>query len=109
MAQPPERARAKRVRHSWSVAKAKTDWSRPVWYVYIIRSVPFPNQEYTGATKNLRQRIADQNSGKSTHTTKYKPWTLLWYCAFPDKEKALAFERYLKTHSGRAFAGKRLT
>jgi len=28
--------------------------------------------------------------------------------AFPDKYKALAFEKYLKSHSGRAFTKKRL-
>ncbi len=27
---------------------------------------------------------------------------------FPDQYKALAFEKYLKSHSGRAFAKKRL-
>lgn len=79
-----------------------------MWYVCIIRSVPFPKQEYTGATEDLRQRISEHNSGKSTHTAKYKPWTLLWYCAFPENHKALDFEKYLKSHSGRAFAGKRL-
>jgi len=57
-----------------------------MWYVYIIRSVEFPDQEYTGATEDLKRR----------------------YCAFPDKYKALAFEKYLKSHSGRAFAKKRL-
>ncbi|MDX2095626.1 MAG: GIY-YIG nuclease family protein, partial [Alphaproteobacteria bacterium] len=36
------------------------------------------------------------------------PWELVWYCAFPDKYKALEFEKYLKSHSGRAFANKRL-
>nr|WP_283809955.1 GIY-YIG nuclease family protein [Bradyrhizobium forestalis] len=39
---------------------------------------------------------------------KFKPWKLVWYCAFPDKMKALAFETYLKSHSGRAFSKKRL-
>jgi predicted GIY-YIG superfamily endonuclease len=62
----------------------------------------------TGATADLKQRIADHNAGKSTHTAKFKPWKLIWYCAFPDKYKALAFEKYLKSHSGRAFAKKRL-
>ena len=33
---------------------------------------------------------------------------MIWYCAFPDKHRALAFEKYLKSHSGRAFAKKRL-
>jgi putative endonuclease len=82
--------------------------SAPMWYVYIIRSINFPEQEYVGATADLKRRISDHNSGKSTHTEKFKPWELVWYCAFPDKYKALAFEKYLKSHSGRAFAKKRL-
>jgi len=79
-----------------------------MWYVYIIRSVSFPNQEYSGASADLRQRIADHNAGKSKHTAKFTPWELVWYSAFPDKHRALQFEKYLKSHSGRAFAKKRL-
>jgi predicted GIY-YIG superfamily endonuclease len=79
-----------------------------MWYVYIIRSVTSPNQEYIGASANLKQRLADHNAGKSAHTTKFIPWRLAWYSAFPDKFKALEFEKYLKSHSGRAFAKKRL-
>jgi putative endonuclease len=79
-----------------------------VWYVYILGSQSHPEQEYTGASENLRQRLADHNAGKSPHTAKFRPWTLLWYCAFPAKMSALAFEKYLKSHSGRAFAKKRL-
>ena len=77
-----------------------------MWYVFLIRSLAAPDREYTGATSNLRQRLRDHNAGKSTHTAKYAPWELTWYCAFPDKLKALEFERYLKSHSGRAFARK---
>jgi putative endonuclease len=80
-----------------------------MWYVYIIRSVAFPDQEYVGATADLKQRLTDHNAGRSSHTAKYMPWTLIWYCAFPDKHMALAFEAYLKSHSGRAFTKKRLT
>lgn len=79
-----------------------------MWYVYIIRSRGRTGQEYTGATPNLKQRLAEHNAGKSTHTAKSMPWELVWYCAFHDKHKALAFEKYLKSHSGRAFAAKRL-
>ena len=75
-----------------------------MWHVYIIRSVNFPEQEYTGATADLKRRMSDHNSGKSTHTAKFKPWQLVWYCAFADKYAALEFEKYLKSHSGRAFA-----
>ena len=79
----------------------------PMWYVYIIRSINFPDQEYIGATADLKRRLPEHNAGKSTHTAKFKPWELVWYCAFPDKYKALEFEKYLKSHSGRAFAKKR--
>ena len=79
-----------------------------MWYVYIIRSRQFPDQEYTGATSDLKKRIGEHNAGKSPHTSKFCPWDLVWYCAFPDKFRALEFERYLKSHSGRAFAKKRL-
>ncbi|MFM8701027.1 MAG: GIY-YIG nuclease family protein [Hyphomicrobiales bacterium] len=79
-----------------------------IWYVYIIQSINFPDQEYTGATRDLRQRVSDHNSGKSTHTSKFAPWELRWYCAFPDKYKALDFEKYFKSASGRAFAKTRL-
>ncbi len=79
-----------------------------MWYVYILKSVSFPDKEYIGATENLRQRIEDHNAGKSKHTAKFTPWELIWYCAFSRKFRALEFERYLKSHSGRAFANKRL-
>jgi putative endonuclease len=98
--------KAKRVRRSWSAAEAKTDCR--MWYVYIIRSLANPAQEYTGCSAGLKQRVKDHNAGKSTHTAKYLPWRLVWYCAFSDKMPALAFEKYLKSHSGRAFAKKRL-
>ncbi len=79
-----------------------------MWYVYIIRSIASSGQLYYGASADLKQRVADHNSGKSTHTSKFAPWELVWYCAFPDKYKALEFEKYLKTGSGKAFANKRL-
>jgi len=79
-----------------------------MWYVYIIRSISSPEQQYVGATTDLRRRLLDHDAGKSAHTSKFTPWQLVWYCAFSDKHRALAFEKYLKSHSGRAFAKKRL-
>ena len=75
-----------------------------MWYVYIIRSINLPDQEYTGASEDLKQRVKAHNSGKSTHTSKFVPRELVWYCAFPDKYKPLEFEKYLKSHSGSAGA-----
>ena len=36
------------------------------------------------------------------------PWEIKTYIAFADEKQASAFERYLKSASGRAFAKKRL-
>ena len=80
-----------------------------MWCVYIIRSINWPEEEYTGATADLKQRLRDHNSGKSTHTAKFAPWELRCYVAVPDKYRAMELEKYLKSHSGRAFAKKRLT
>jgi len=79
-----------------------------VHYVYIIRSQSRSNEIYIGATSDLKQRLADHNAGKSPHTAKFIPWSLECYLAFPDKQTAYQFETYLKSHSGRAFANKRL-
>src|SRR6202171_2975266 len=54
-----------------------------MWCVYIIRSINFPEQEYVGATADLKRRIPEHNAGKSTHTAKFTPWELVWYCARP--------------------------
>ncbi len=77
-------------------------------YVYLIQSIPFPNQRYIGLTSDIKRRIEAHNEGRSAHTSKYKPWKLVTYLAFSNESKALEFEQYLKSGSGRAFANKRL-
>lgn len=76
-------------------------------YVYLIRSLSYPEQKYIGITEDLKKRHREHNSGQSKHTTKSLPWELVTYHAFQDKYKAYEFERYLKTGSGKAFASKR--
>jgi len=75
---------------------------------YLLQSERFPDQRYIGVTADLKQRIPDHNAGKSPHTSKFVPWRLETYLAFSNKEKAVAFERYLKSGSGHALARKRL-
>ena len=77
-------------------------------YVYLLESINYPEEFYVGLTDDLRARFAAHNAGQSPHTAKFKPWRLVTYLAFSDESKAVAFERYLKTGSGRAFAKKRL-
>ena len=78
------------------------------FYVYLIQSINYPQKIYVGYTKNLKERIKEHNESKSKHTKQYKPWRLMTYLAFDTQSKAIAFEKYLKSGSGRAFAIKRL-
>ena len=77
-------------------------------YVYLIESRSAQRQRYVGLTVDLKRRLEDHNSGKSIHTSKFGPWRLITYIAFSDRAKAEAFERYLKSGSGHAFANRRL-
>ena len=75
-------------------------------FVYILQSADHPQRYYIGETTDPERRLHDHNSGKSIHTSKFKPWKLAVCIGFEDKAKALRFERYLKSGSGRAFAKK---
>jgi putative endonuclease len=77
-------------------------------YVYLLESINFPDETYIGLTDDLRARVAAHNNGQAKHSSKFKPWRLVTYVGFADSQKAVAFERYLKSSSGRAFAKKRL-
>ena len=77
-------------------------------YVYLIESVHDRNRRYIGQTGDLRSRLLDHNSGRSIHTARFRPWHLICYVAFPGEQKAVAFEEYLKSGSGKAFALRHL-
>ncbi|MFA5352553.1 MAG: GIY-YIG nuclease family protein [Candidatus Gracilibacteria bacterium] len=79
-----------------------------MFYVYIIQSEINSKQFYTGFSENVEARLKEHNEGKSPHTNKFKPWKLICCCVFNNKQKALNFEKYLKTSSGIAFRNKRL-
>ncbi|MFZ0410480.1 MAG: GIY-YIG nuclease family protein [Candidatus Acidiferrales bacterium] len=75
--------------------------------VYILQSLTDNEHFYTGITDDLKARLATHNAGAVTHTAKHRPWRIKTYVAFADEDRALAFERYLKSGSGRAFAKAR--
>jgi predicted GIY-YIG superfamily endonuclease len=77
-------------------------------YVYLLESINSPSEIYVGLTDDLRKRLAAHNAGQSAHTQKFKPWRLVSYVALSSDTKAVAFERFLKSGSGRAFLKKRL-
>ena len=65
-----------------------------------------PTRHYAGLTQDLEARLIAHNSGQVPHTSKYRPRWIETAVAFRSREKAAAFEGYLKSHSGRAFATK---
>jgi len=77
-------------------------------YVYILQSVSHPDQIYTGLCNDVDARLSGHNAGQSPHTSKFRPWRLLSYHWFESEDTAVAFERYLKSGSGRAFARRHL-
>ena len=79
-----------------------------MFYVYILNSLKETDRMYIGRTSDLENRLKEHNAGESIHTDKYAPWKLMTYIAFDDKEKAVAFEHYLKSGSGRSFAKRHL-
>jgi putative endonuclease len=77
-------------------------------YVYLLRSESDLTRVYVGITDDLEKRLKEHNACKAKHTSKYRPWRIETCLAFTDHQMAVAFERYLKTSSGIAFARKRL-
>ena len=75
--------------------------------VYILESLD-SKHFYIGTTDDLRARLAKHNAGEVPDTSKCGPGRIKTYVAFSDEARAVAFEKYLKSGSGRAFAKKRL-
>jgi putative endonuclease len=72
-------------------------------YVYILEGLD-SEHFYVGITDDLRARLAKHNAGEVPHTSKYGPWRIRTYVAFSEPAQAIAFERHLKSGSGRAFS-----
>jgi predicted GIY-YIG superfamily endonuclease len=79
-----------------------------MYYVHLIKSINNPDRKYIGYTEDLDKRLSNHNCGTTPHTAKYMPWEQVMFFAFSDKDRATAFEKYLKSGSGREFAAKKL-
>src|ERR1700731_1599343 len=56
------------------------------------------------ADEKFAKAFREHNDARSAHTSKFCPWILVAYFAFANRSHAGAFEKYLKSGSGRAFA-----
>ena len=75
-----------------------------MFYAYVLQSIADPTQLYRGHTSDLKQRLAEHNASKCSHTAKYMPWKIKFYAAFETLGLAQRFELYLKSRSGHAFS-----
>lgn len=56
----------------------------------------------------MARRLSEHNAGMCTHTSKHRPWSIDVVIEFADERRAVAFEVYLKSGSGVAFAQRHL-
>jgi putative endonuclease len=77
--------------------------NQPRRCVYIIRSVRDPDRQYIGRTADIASRLASHNAGESPQTARQAPWQVVVLVQFVDERRALEFEKFLKSTSGRAF------
>jgi len=68
-----------------------------MYYVYLIKSKK--NEKiYIGYTSDLKRRLSEHNMGINIFTNRYKPWELIYYEAFKNKQDAQNREMKLKHH-----------
>ncbi len=66
------------------------------FWVYLLKSMNYPNQIYIGSTNNLKKRLEDHNNGKVFSTKRYAPWLLYYYEAYQNEKLARLREKRLK-------------
>ena len=81
--------------------------SCPQTIVYVLKS-EIGSGYYTGLTSNLAARLEAHNAGRVPFTARGRPWHIDLVVEFADERRAIAFEKYLKSGSGCAFAKRHL-
>jgi len=76
------------------------------FYVYILLCAD--KRYYVGCTSDKGKRLEKHSKGLVSSTMERLPVSCVCTIGFQDKSKAFAFEKYLKTGSGRAFMGRHL-
>ncbi|MDD5218538.1 MAG: GIY-YIG nuclease family protein [Candidatus Omnitrophica bacterium] len=77
-------------------------------FVYVLLSLK-DNQWYIGQTdQSPEDRLREHNDGKSESTKYRRPFELIYYEMYLNKEDALGREKFLKSGSGHSFIKKQL-
>jgi len=76
-----------------------------IHFVYVLQCLT-DKTLYIGSTKDIDWRFIQHELKQSKYTNKKENWVLIYYSVFIGKDaknKALKFEKYLKSGSGRQF------
>ena len=76
--------------------------------VCLLDSLAKPGNRYVGVTTDIDKRMKEHNAGQSPHKARLNPWRLHVAMQSADDARADAFEQYLKSGSGHAFARRHL-
>ena len=76
-------------------------------YTYVLLSKA-DNKYYIGITSNLEKRYNKHNKGLVIATKNRTPFSLVYYEACRNRQKAIKREKYFKTGYGRSFLKKRI-
>jgi putative endonuclease len=77
-----------------------------MYYVYILLCAD--GKYYVGCTQDFQKRMARHRRREVKYTSTRLPFEVKAVIAVPDQYISVRLEDYLKTGSGRAFAGKHL-
>ncbi|MCB9747955.1 MAG: GIY-YIG nuclease family protein [Candidatus Omnitrophica bacterium] len=79
-----------------------------MYYVYILRSQK-NGTKYVGFTGKLpEERLKDHNDGSNKFTRLNKPFELIYFEEYKDRNFAIKRERFLKSGIGRKLINKKL-
>jgi putative endonuclease len=78
-----------------------------MYYTYLLKSKK-DGKLYTGYTNDLRKRLTQHNTGKSSYTKGRGPFAVIYYEACVDEDDARSRELYLKSGRGKRYIKSRL-
>ncbi len=76
-------------------------------FVYVLLSKK-DDQLYIGFSENVLQRLENHNAGKVESTKNRRPFELIYYEFYLERDDALGREKFLKSGSGHRFLRKQL-
>ena len=76
-----------------------------MFYVYLLESKK-DKKFYIGCSSNLERRFIEHNQGLNTSTKPHKPYRIIYYEAYLNKEDAFIREKILKGQWGRKYINR---